>query len=205
MSFNITAALEQAWVQYRANVWRVLPFGVLTVFPAIGFVHSIALGLFLVFLCEGWALMALTEAVRITNREENPALTMLMLRRAWHHWKNGFVIVLFLFPLLLIGFIAFVVPSILFWSLFMFSFHHAVVRNKFAIDACMESFRSGRGNRIALFWIAVFPYLVTMVLYIGAFVLFDGNGWVAAVPMAFFVPYYVMAIEELFEQWETSS
>jgi len=200
--FNLAGALEQAWVQYRANLWRVFPFAVLTVLPPLGFLHSIATGVVLVLLFEGWAIMMLTEATRLSGREENPALVPHMFHRAGGHIKNGTVIVLFVLLLLVVGFVPLVIPSIFFYSLFIFSFCHAAVRNKFAIDACMESFRSGRGNRLPLFLVAAFLYLAMAAFYTAAYLLFDGAGWAAAVPAAFFLPYYAMVIEELFEQWE---
>ncbi len=111
---------------------------------------------------------------------------------------------IFLLLLLVAGFVALILPSIFFWSLFLFSFHHIVARGKFAIDACMESFRSGRENRLSLFFVSAFLYLTIAAFYTVAYLLFDERGWIAAVPMAFFLPYYIMIIEELFEQWEAA-
>ncbi len=199
--FNLARAMEQASVQYRANIGRVFPFGIAAVLPPLGFLHSVGLGLALLFLLEGWALLALTDAVQRCNREEAPSLSDILRHRTWHYLKNGVVTMVFLVPLLTVGLVAFILPSILFWSLFLFSFHHIVGRGKFAIDACMESFRSGRGNRLSLFLVSALLYLAVVALYASAYLLFNEQGWLAAVPMAFFLPYYVMVIEELFEQW----
>ncbi len=204
LRFDVSRALGQAWIQYRANIGKVLPFGLLVVIPPLGFLHSILTGLLLVILFEGWALLTLTEAVQRCNREEAPQLVSLVLDNGWRYFKNGIVLMIFLLPLLAVGFAALIIPSLMFWSFFLFSFHQVTTRNKFAIDACMESFRSGRGNRFLLFVLALFLYLAMAVFYLGAYLIFNERGWLAAVPAAFFVPYYVMIIEELFEQWETS-
>jgi len=201
---NLARAIEQAGIQYKSNIGRVLPFGIVAVLPPLGFLHSVGLGIALLFLLEGWALLALTDAVRRCNREETPSLGDILHRRTWHYLKNGVVTMIFLVPLLTVGFVALILPSIFFWSLFIFSFHHIVGRDKFAIDACMESFRSGRENRLPLFFVAAFLYLAIAALYTAAYLLFAERGWLAAVPAAFFLPYYAMIVEELFEQWETA-
>ena len=201
---RMAAALDQAWIQYRANFGRVLPFGILAVLPPLGFLHSLPLGLALLFGVEGTLLMMLVDAIHRTDTEERPDLLRRCAHRAWHNIKNGTVILLFVLPLLLVGFVAIIVPSILFFSFFLFSFHHAAVRDKFAIDACMESYRNGRGLRSPLFLLALSFYLVIGVLFLAAYQLFDGAGWLAVLPCALFLPYYFMVIEEIFQRSEQS-
>lgn len=199
---RVAAALDQAWIQYRANFGRMIPFGILAVLPPLGFLHSLPLGLALLFGVEGTVIMMLVDAVHRADTEERPDLVRRCVRRAWHNIKNGTVIMLFILPLFLVGFVALIVPSILFFSFFLFSFHHAAVRDKFAIDACMESYRNGRGLRGPLFLLALSFYLIIAFLFLLAYQLFGGAGWLAVLPCAFFLPYYFMVIEEIFQRLE---
>lgn len=199
---SLSSALDQAWIQYRANFWKILPFGILAVLPPLGFLHSIPVGLALVFGLEGMFLMMLVDTIRLADREEDPAIVHRNFSRIWHNLKNGAIIMLFILPLLVIGFIALFLPSVFFLSLFTFAFGHAAFRNKFGIDACMESYRSGKGFRLPLFLVALFLYLVIALFFIAAYQFVDGAGWLAALPAAIFVPYYFMVIEELYEQLE---
>ncbi|HSA32928.1 MAG TPA: hypothetical protein P5077_04290 [bacterium] len=201
---RMAAALDQAWIQYRANFARLIPFGMLAVLPPLGFLHSVPLGLALLFGAEGTLVMMLVDAIHRADTEERPDLLRRCAHRAWHNIKNGTIILLFVLPLLLVGFAALIVPSILFFSFFLFSFHHAAVRDKFAIDACMESYRNGRGLRGPLFLVALSFYLVLGVLFLVAYQLSGGAGWLAVLPCAFFLPYYFLVIEELFQRLEQS-
>ncbi len=199
---DLSGALDQAWIQYRANFWKVIPFGILAVLPPLGFLHSIPLGLVLVFALEGFFLMMLVDTIRLADREENPDIVKRNFGRIWHNLKNGTIITLFVLPLLIIGFVAVVLPSVFFFSLFAFSFGHAATRDKFGIDACMESFRSGKGYRAPLFLVALSLYLILALLFIAGYQLTGGMGWLSAVPAAVCLPYYFMVIEELYEQLE---
>ncbi len=199
---DLSGAFDQAWIQYRANFWKVLPFGILAVLPPLGFLHSIPLGIVLVFALEGLFLMMLVDTIRLADREENPDIVKRNFGRIWHNLKNGAVISLFVLPLLLIGFVALILPSILFFSLFLFSFGHATARDKFGIDACMESYRGGKGYRLPLFLVAFLLYLLIALLFIASYQLTGGAGWLAALPAAFALPYFYMVVEELYEQLE---
>ena|GEM_PF-880458 len=199
---DLSGALDQAWIQYRANFWKVIPFGILAVLPPLGFLHSIPLGLALLFAFEGMFLMMLADTIRLADREEQPDIVKRNFGRIWHNLKNGAIIMLFVLPLLIIGFAALILPSVLFFSLFTFAFGHAAFRDKFGIDACMESYRSGAGSRLPLFLTAFSLYLVIALFFIVAYQFVDGAGWLAAFPAAFCVPYYFMVIEELYEQLE---
>ena len=188
---DLSGALDQAWIQYRANFWKVIPFGILAVLPPLGFLHSIPLGLLLVVGLEGIFLMMLVDTIRLADREEKPDIVKRNFGRIWHNLKNGTIITLFVLPLLIIGFAALILPSVLFFSFFAFAFGHAATRDKFGIDACMESYRSGAGYRWPLFLTALSLYLVIALLFIAGYQLTGGAGWTAFAPAAFCLPYYL--------------
>lgn len=151
-----------------------------------------------VLFLEGFFLLFLVDTIVVCNNSENPDL----LRRFVENWrgylKNGFIISCFVFPLLTMGFVAFVIPSILLFSIFIFSFTHVVVKHKFAIDACMESLRQGYGYRLHLFLLSFFFYAAIALIYL----ITDFHPALFIVISTFFLPYFFAVVQEFFEQLE---
>jgi len=192
---DFVGAFDQAWVQYKANFMQLLPFGLAASIPPLFFLGSIPFGVAATILFEGFLLLLLAEkVVNVTNGIKSHFTAYSLL----NHLKNGLLLSLFLFPLLVIGFVFLILPSVMLFSLFMFSFFIVVVKEKFAIDACMESLRLGFGYRLHFFLFALIFYSATMIIYIvteGFPILFIPLYGVA-------LPYFFTVIFEFFEQLE---
>ncbi len=192
---DFVGAFDQGWVQYRANFLQLLPFGLAASIPPLFFLGSISFGVGATILFEGFLLLLLSEKVMNVTTGIKTRYTVYSV---FNHLKNGVLLSLFLFPLLVVGFVILILPSVLLFSLFMFSFFMIVVKEKFAIDACMESLRLGFGYRLHFFLFALIFYSVIMMIYIvseGFPVLFIPLCGVA-------LPYFFVVIFEFFEQLE---
>lgn len=192
---DFVGAFDQGWVQYRANFLQLLPFGLAASIPPLFFLGSISFGVAATILFEGFMLLLLCEQVVNTT---NGIKTNYTLYSILAHFKKGVLLALFLFPLLVVGFVVLILPSVLLFSLFMFAFFMIVVKEKFAIDACMESLRLGFGYRLHFFLFSLIFYSVIMMIYIvseGFPILFIPLSGVA-------LPYFFIVIYEFFEQLE---
>ena len=192
---DFVGAFDQGWVQYKANFLQLIPFGIAASIPPLFFLGSISFGVAATIIFEGFLLLLLSE--KVVN-STNGIKTRYTAYSLLNHLKNGILLALFLFPLLVIGFVILILPSVLLFSLFMFSFFMIVVKEKFAIDACMESLRLGFGYRLHLFLFSLIFYSVIMMIYIvseGFPVLF--------IPLSGVVlPYFFVVMHEFFEQLE---
>jgi len=201
-SFDFVGAFEQAWVQYKANFFKLLFFGVLAALPPLLVFYNIYYGIAITFIFEGFFLLLLSDAVSTFNNSSNINYIARFKQLGFHYFKNGFVIALFIFPPIALGLLAFVIPSIIAFSLFLFSFSMVVDRNKFAIDACMESFRFGYGYRVHVFLLSLIFYTVTAFIYILVNFYTDNNTLIFFIALALFLPYFFAIIHEFYEQLE---
>lgn len=193
---DIASAFEQGWMQYRCLVWKLLPFGFMVSIPFFIFFYSMPAGIVLTILIEGVAILMLVSAFRHFRHHEDKDIFRMLVKNSWFFIKNGFLISLFLFPLLVLGLAIFVFPAVLFFSFFMFSFFEVVSADKFAIDACMESYRLGRGYRIHLFLLSLVVFASLIIVHIFT----DTSPFAFLVVNSFLIPYFVTVINELFEQ-----
>lgn len=192
---DFVGAFDQAWVQYRANFLKLIPYGLAVSIPPLFFLGSISFGVAATIIFEGFLVLLLCEKVVDTTNGVKSSHTVFSILK---HFKNGVLLALFLFPLLVVGFVILILPSVLLFSLFMFSFFMIVVKEKFAIDACMESLRLGFGYRLHFFLFSLIFYSVTMMIYI----LSEGFP-VLFIPLSGVVlPYFFIVIYEFFEQLE---
>jgi hypothetical protein len=197
-SFDFAGSFEQAWVQYKVSILHLLPYSFFASLPVFLIFYFFKLGVFSLFFFQGFALLVLSEAVFDFSNESSPKIILKIKSHFWEFFKNGFVLSVFLFPLLILGFIVFVIPSIFLFSLFMFSFFQVVLKRKFAIDASMESFRLGKGFRLPLFLFSMIFYFsfIVVAFFTQSFPLFF------LLFSAFLLPYFFLVIKEIFEQLE---
>ncbi|MFO7734829.1 MAG: hypothetical protein R6W70_01300 [bacterium] len=193
---DIASAFEQAWLQYRFLVWKLLPFGFMVSFPFFIFFYSMPGGIAFTVLFEGVAVLMLVSAFRYFRHHEYKDILSMLMQNFWFFVKNGFLLSLFLFPLLILGSAVFIFPAVLFFSFFMFSFFEVASNDKFAIDACMESYRMGRGYRIHLFLFSLVVFASLIIVHIFT----DTSPFAFLVVNSFLIPYFVIVINELFEQ-----
>jgi len=195
-SLDLVGAFEQGWIQYKSGFYKVLPYGLISAMPSMFFSFNITIGVVLTILFQGFFLVLLANSVHSlatgTRDDIYSARYLLSL------FKNGLILSIFLFPLLVISFIIFIVPSVIVFSLFMFSFFIVAKKEKFAVDALMESLRLGFGYGLHLF-------LFSLVFYSSVII---GVILSNVVPMlhvfinGILLPYFFYVIFELYEQLE---
>lgn len=193
---DLVGAFEQGWVQYTSNFKKIIPFGLLATLPSLFFFFNIPTGVIISVLFQGFLFVLLANSVFCSsNGTRNDIHSMNSLI---NYFKNGLVLSIFLFPLLVLTLVLFIVPSVAVFSLFMFSFFIVSAKDKFAVDALMESLRVGFGYRLHLF-------LFSLIFY-SSFII--GALLSIAIPFIFITinallfPYFFNVIYELFEQLE---
>jgi hypothetical protein len=193
---DLVGAFEQGWIQYRANFLRIIPYGFLATVPSIFFLWSITSGVIAALLLQGVLFIMLANAVFCSvNGTKNDIYSVSHL---WNMLKNGTVLSIFLLPLLAVSFVLLIVPSVIVFSLFVFSFFIVAAKEKFAVDALMDSLRTGFGYRLHLFLFSLIFYSSVIISAIVSsyipfiFILINGLT----------LPYFFAVIYELYEQLE---
>jgi hypothetical protein len=193
---DLVGAFEQGWIQYRSGFFKVLPYGLLSAAPSMFFSFSVSLGAVLTILFQGFFLVLLANSVQSLatgTRDDIHSVSYLV-----NLFKNGLILSVFLFPLLVVSFVLFIVPSVIVFSLFMFSFFIVAKKEKFAVDALMESLRLGFGYRLHLF---LFSLVFYSSIIIGV-ILSNVVPMLHIVINGVLVPYFFYVIFELYEQLE---
>ncbi len=196
-SLNFVGAFEQGWIQYKSSFKRLLPFGIAASIPTFFFFFSITTGIVFTILLQGFFFLLLAENV-VASGTYGTAKVIYSKHMLWKYFKNGVVLTAFLLPLLIIGFVVFIIPSVILLSLFMFSFFIVVSKDKFAIDACMESLRQGFGYRLHLF-------LLALVFYAGMIIVYMLTSFCPICLVALnslVIPYFFCVTFEFYEQLE---
>ncbi len=195
---DFTAAFEQGWIQYKSNFTKLIGLGAMIALPPVFFHFSITAGVILTLIFEGFLMILLANSVVCASKglkNDVFASPNLLLNYA----KNGFLISILLFPLLLVGAVLAVIPSIAFFSVFMFTFFIIARRQKFAVDAMMDSLREGNGYRLPLFLFAfIFYASATLAFFLAQ--IFIPLGFIAG---AAITPYFFSVIYEFYDQLET--
>ena len=196
-SLDFVGAFEQGWIQYKSSFRRLIPFGAASSIPVLFFYMNIPAGILITILLQGFFFLLLAENV-VTAGTLGERRTVYTKHLLWKYIKNGVVLTIFLLPLLLVGFILFIIPSVILFSLFVFSFFIVVSKDKFAIDACMESLRDGFGYRLHLFLLSLIFYAAMIILYI-----LSGFCSVCFVVLnALIIPFFFCVAFEFYEQLE---
>ena len=195
---DFVGAFEHGWIQYKSNFSKIAGWGAATAVPPVFFHFSITAGVVLTFVLEGLLLILLANSVICSSRGlKNDVFSSpnLLLNYA----KNGFLVSILLFPLLLIGAAAAVIPSIIVFSVFMFTFFIVARDRKFAIDAMVESLRKGNGCRLTLFLFSfIFYAAAAFALFLAQ--IFMPLGFIAG---GLITPYFFMVIYEFYDKLET--
>lgn len=197
-TFEFVGAFEQAWIQYKSNFVKLLPFGFLAALPPIGFEYSLPVGIALVLLFEGFFILLLVDMIHAANNYEKVMFLNRLKDNLWAYIKNGFMLSAFIFPLMALGFVALVIPSVIIFGFFMFSFSHVVVKHKFALDACMESYRSGERFRLHIFLFSLIFYSSIVLITI----ITETKPLFFVIATGIFLPYFFIVVQEFFEQLE---
>jgi hypothetical protein len=193
-SLDFAGAFEQGWIQYKSNFVKLFLIGIPVSIPMFLFFINIAAGVISTIIFQGFLFIVLAYVISSASKGVEIAFEISTMAR---FFKNGLVISLFMLPQLVISSILVIVPAYLF-SLFMFSFFYVVSKEKFGIDACMESFREGEGYRFYFFLFALILFSSTVVIFIVSEMfppLFILCG-------ALVFPYMFSVIFELYEQME---
>ncbi len=196
--FDFVGAFEQAWVQYSTNAMKTIPYGIAASLPfALSYISIIA-GAIAIMLLEGFFLILLADAINATSNMEEPKLIERLRTLSPGYFKQGLILSVFITPLLAFGFVALVIPSIVLFGFFIFSFFQICRKNKFAIDACMESLRMGNGCRLHIFLLALIIYTSSLLIYF----LCESFPWAFIPAVGIVLPYFFTVIQEFFEQLE---
>ena len=113
-------------------------------------------------------------------------------------FKNGFMISILLFPALVLGTVVAIIPAIAIFSVFMFSFFITATKQKFAVDALVESLRTGNGSRLPLFLFSLI-FFASLAFALVLFQIFRPLGFIA---QALLFPYFFSVIYEFYDQLE---
>lgn len=195
---DFTGAFEQGWIQYKSNFSKLIGLGAMVAVPPAFFHFSITAGVILTLIFEGFLMILLANSVVCASKGlKNDAFSSpnILLNYA----KNGFLISILLFPLLLAGAVLAVIPSIAFFSVFMFTFFIIARRQKFAVDAMMDSLREGNGYRLPLFLFS-FIFYASAALALLLAQIFMPLGFIVG---ALITPYFFSVIYEFYDQLET--
>ena len=195
---DFVGAFEQGWIQYKSNFTKLIGLGVAIAVPPVFFHYSITAGVILTLIFEGFLMVLLANSVVCASKGiKNDVFVSpnLLLNYA----KNGLLISVLLFPLLLIGFVAAIVPSIILFSVFMFTSFITALKQTFAVDAMWESLREGNGYRLPLFLFSLIFYASAAMAFLLA-QLFMPLGFIAG---ALITPYFFSVIYEFYDQLET--
>lgn len=195
---DFVGAFERGWIKYKSNFAKTAAWGAAVAVPPVFFHFSITAGVVLTLLLEGLLMIMLANSVICSSKGlKNDILSSPKVLSGYA--KNGFMVSIILFPLLLIGAVAAIIPSIAVFSVFMFTFFITAQDSKFAVDAMVESLRKGNGYRFPLF-------LFSLVFYAAAFFalflaqVFMPLGFIAG---ALITPYFFTVIYEFYDQLET--
>lgn len=193
---DFVGAFEQSWVQYKSNFLKLVPYGFLASVPSSFFLVNISTGIVATLVFQGFLFLLLANAVLCSvNGTRNDINSISGL---FGYFKNGIILSLFLLPLLSISFILLIVPSVIFFSFFMFSFFIIVIKDKFAIDALMESLREGFGYRLHFFLFSLIFYSsIIVVFFLSEFFL-----PISVILNGLLLPYFFIVIYEFYDQME---
>jgi len=195
---DFVGAFEQGWIQYKSNFSKLIGLGALVAVPPVFFHFSITAGVILTLIFEGFLMILLANSVICASQGiKNDTFSSPKLLLTC--FKNGFLVSILLFPLLIIGAAAAGIPSILLFSLFMFTFFITARKQKFAVDAMMDSLREGNGYRLPLFLFSLIFYASAALALLLA-QLFMPLGFIAG---ALITPYFFSVIYEFYDQLET--
>jgi hypothetical protein len=193
---DLVGAFEQGWIQYKSNFVKIIPFGLLSTVPSVLFFFNIPTGIVAAVLFQGILLVLLANAVFCAANGTRSDI--YSTSRLFGFFKNGVVLSIFLLPLLAVSFVFFIVPSVMVFSLFMFSFFIVASRDKFAVDALMDSLRAGFGYRLHLFLFSLIFFSAVIIAGIFSsvipFMFVPVNGLM--------FPYFFTVIHEIYEQLE---
>lgn len=197
-TLDFVGAFEQGWIQYKSNFTKLIGWGAAIAVPPAFFHYSITAGVILTLIFEGFLMILLANAVVCASqglKNDTFASTKLILTC----FRNGFLVSILLFPLLVIGAAAAVIPSIALFSVFMFTFFITARKQKFAVDAMWDSLREGNGYRLPLFLFSLIFYASAALALLLA-QLFMPLGFIAG---AIITPYFFSVIYEFYDQLET--
>ena len=194
---DFIASFERGWNRYKSDFLKFIAFGAPLAAPSVCFNFSITAGVLVTLLFEGFAAILLSNAVAESARgvKNNPFSSPKLL---FSYFKKGFFLSILLFPALVLGTVAAIIPAIAIFSVFMFSFLITATKQKFAVDALVESLRTGNGSRFPLFLFS-FIFFASMAFALLLFQIFMPLGIVAQVLM---LPYFFSVIYELYDQLE---
>ena len=194
---DFVGAFEQGWIQYKSNFTRLIGWGAALAVPPAFFHYDITVGVVLTLLFEGFLMILFANSVICASKgikNDSFASAKLLL----NCFKNGFIISILLFPLLVIGAAAAIIPSIAIFSLFMFTFFITARKQRFAVDAMWDSLREGNGYRLPLFLFSLIFYASAALALLLAQLLLP-LGFVAG---ALITPYFFSVIYEFYDQLE---
>lgn len=194
-SLDFAGAFEQGWIQYRSNFVKLFLIGIPVSFPMFLFFINITAAVLSTIIFQGFLFIVLAEVISSASKGAKTAIFETSM--IGNFFKNGLIISLFILPPLVISSILVIMPVYIF-SLFMFSFFYVASKEKFGIDACMESLREGEGYRFYFFLFALILFSATAAIFIISEMfppLFILCG-------ALVFPYMFSVIFELYEQME---
>lgn len=197
---DFIGSFERAWNRYKSDFLKFIAFGAVLAIPSVCFKFSITAGVIVILLFGGFAAILLANAVTESAKGvktgifSSPALLLSC-------FKNGFMLSILLFPALVLGTVAAIIPAIAIFSVFMFSFFITAAKQKFAVDSLVESLRTGNGSRLPLFLFSLI-FFASLTFAFVLFQIFMPLGFIAE---ALLFPYFFSVIYELYDQLEIKS
>lgn len=176
---DFVGAFEKGWTFYKANLKKLVLWGALLASPQLFFAMNLTAGFITTFVLEGFFMVLLANA--IVHAADNTPTDILNPRVFVFFAKNGVLLSVILFPLLTLASVILVIPAVLLFSAFMFSFFLIAEKRSSAVDSMMLSMQMTKGSRIplflfsAVFFFAIMLCSVSLGLFLPlGFVLFSG-------------------------------
>lgn len=197
---DFIGSFERAWNRYKSDFLKFIAFGAVLAIPSVCFNFSITAGVLVTLVFEGFAAILLANAVAESAKGVKTKIfsSPVLL---FNCFKNGFMISILLFPALVLGTVAAIIPAIAIFSVFMFSFFITATKQKFAVDSLVESLRTGNGSRLPLFLFSLI-FFASLAFALVLFQIFMPLGFIAETLL---FPYFFSVIYELYDQLEIKS
>ena len=107
---DFIGSFERAWNRYKTDLAKIAPFGAVLAIPSVCFNFSITAGVLVTLVFEGFAAILLANAVAESAKGVKTKIfsSPVLL---FNCFKNGFMISILLFPALVLGTVAAIIPA----------------------------------------------------------------------------------------------
>lgn len=158
---DFVGAFEKGWTFYKGNFKKLVIWGAFLASPLLFFAMNLTAGFITTFVLEGFFMVLLANA--IVHAVSGTPTDILNPRVFTFFAKNGVLLSVIMLPLLTLASVILVVPAVLLFSAFMFSFFLIAEKRVSSVDSMMQSMQMTKGSRFPLFlFSAVFFFAIIL-------------------------------------------